>query len=67
MSQQSETPEAGHPLISAVICTYNRAALMREALRSLCEQSLDAGRYEVIVVDNNSRDQTPAVVEEMRQ
>ncbi len=31
---------------------------MASALRSVCEQTLDPSRYEVIVVDNNSTDET---------
>ena len=48
--------------ISAVICTHNRAAYLRKAIRSLCEQTLDPGRYEVIIVDNGSTDDTKDVV-----
>ena len=55
------------PAVSVVVCTYDRADLMAGALRSLCEQSLNKAEYEVIVVDNNSRDNTQAVVEEFWQ
>jgi glycosyltransferase involved in cell wall biosynthesis len=51
-------------LISVVICTHNRAALLAEALRTLCEQALDSNEYEVIVVDNDSTDHTRSVTEE---
>ena len=50
-------------LISVVICTYNRADLLAEALQSLCEQTLDSSEYEVIVVDNNSTDNTRTATE----
>jgi glucosyl-dolichyl phosphate glucuronosyltransferase len=50
------------PLISVIICTYNRANLLRRSLESVCSQSLDRSLYEIIVVDNNSRDQTREVV-----
>lgn len=50
-------------LISVVICTYNRANLLAGALESLCEQTLDSSEYDVIVVDNNSTDNTRAVTE----
>lgn len=49
--------------ISVVICTHNRAELLSNALRSVCEQSIGADQYEVIVVDNNSSDQTREVTE----
>jgi glycosyltransferase involved in cell wall biosynthesis len=48
---------------SIVIATYNRAADLRETLRSLAGQRPD-GAWEVIVVDNNSPDDTRQVVEE---
>lgn len=50
------------PLISVVVCTYNRAALLAQALETLAAQSLDPAAYEVIVVDNNSTDDTRATV-----
>jgi glycosyltransferase involved in cell wall biosynthesis len=49
-------------LISAVVCTYNRAGLLGGALDSLIQQSLDADDYEILVVDNASTDGTPALV-----
>jgi len=49
-------------LISVVICTRNRAGLLARALESVCRQTLDASRYEVVVVDNGSSDDTPGVV-----
>jgi glycosyltransferase involved in cell wall biosynthesis len=51
------------PDISVVVCTYNRAALLREALRSLFAQTAQDLTFEIIVVDNNSSDDTPATVE----
>jgi len=54
-------------LISVIICTYNRAALLAEALQTVCEQQLDWSDYEVIVVDNNSTDHTAEVVHAFAQ
>lgn len=48
---------------SVVIATYNRAADLRETLRSLAGLAPD-GPWEVLVVDNNSSDDTRQVVEE---
>lgn len=50
------------PRISAVICTHNKADLLRLALESLVCQSLKADQYEIIVVDNCSTDHTEEVV-----
>jgi glucosyl-dolichyl phosphate glucuronosyltransferase len=52
------------PTISAVICTYKRADYLREALRSLCEQTLERSQFEVLVVDNAVEDETKHVVRE---
>lgn len=51
------------PVISVVVCTFNRADMLADCLRSLVEQSLDKGCYEVIVVDNNSTDNTRDIAE----
>ena len=50
------------PEITAIICTFNRAELLRLALNSLVAQTLDAGRFELMVVDNGSTDGTYALV-----
>ena len=49
------------PDASVVIATRNRAGLLRGCLERLSAQSA-AGRFEVVVVDNGSTDETPAVV-----
>jgi glucosyl-dolichyl phosphate glucuronosyltransferase len=49
--------------ISVVVCTYNRTELLRTALETLCKQSLDTSLFEIIVVDNNSTDNTRSVIE----
>ena len=48
--------------ISAVVCTHNRAAYLERALASLAAQTLARDAYEILVVDNASTDETPAVV-----
>ncbi len=50
--------------ISAVVATYNRADYLRKALRSLVDQTLPSERYEIIVVDNGSKDETKQVCTE---
>jgi glycosyltransferase involved in cell wall biosynthesis len=51
------------PLASVVLCTFNRAGLVADALDALLRQDPDTPPYEVIVVDNNSTDATPSLVE----
>jgi glycosyltransferase involved in cell wall biosynthesis len=51
------------PLVSIVICTWNRAESLRQTLESLAGQKVSGGvNVEVVVVDNNSSDQTRCVV-----
>lgn len=47
---------------SVIIPTRNRAELLRACLESLCRQTLEMDRFEVIVVDNGSTDRTKEVV-----
>jgi glucosyl-dolichyl phosphate glucuronosyltransferase len=47
--------------ISVVICSYNREQYIIDAIDSLYNQTLSKDLYEVIVVDNNSIDNTKAV------
>ena len=47
--------------ISAIICTHNREGYLGAAIDSLLDQELDD--FEVLVVDNASRDRTREVVE----
>lgn len=49
--------------ISVVISTYNRCEMLRAALESIVAQRANGTTYEVIVVDNNSTDETRGVVE----
>src|SRR5438045_4488786 len=46
---------------SIVIATYNRAPVLRDTLASLARLTPNVP-WEVIVVDNNSTDETPVVV-----
>lgn len=52
--------------VSVVIPTYNRAAKLRQALRSLAAQSAALETFEVVVVEDGSTDTTSAVVEQLR-
>lgn len=48
--------------ISAIICTLNRAEYLRESIGSLLNQTLPKTRYEILIVDNGSTDNTSEVV-----
>lgn len=47
--------------ISIVICTYNRDEYIQEAMESLYNQTLAKEAFEVIIVNNNSSDNTEQV------
>ena len=55
------------PAITVVVSTYNRAQRLAETLRGVLDQDARGVRYEVLVVDNNSTDQTSAVVAAARR
>jgi len=51
--------------LSVIICTWNRAESLRQALASLRKCQLPRSvNWEVLIVDNNSKDNTAAVCEE---
>ncbi|MDJ1469748.1 glycosyltransferase [Cytophagaceae bacterium DM2B3-1] len=47
--------------LSVVITTYNRAGYLQKVLYSLKDQTLPQEKYEVIVIDNASTDQTKEI------
>lgn len=51
------------PRISLVIATYNGASRIETTLQSLLSQELESALWEAVVVNNNSADDTAAVVE----
>jgi glycosyltransferase involved in cell wall biosynthesis len=53
------------PFVSVVVPTKNRAAMLRDCFAGLREQTYPAERFEVLVVDDGSSDDTPAVVAEL--
>ena len=51
-------------MISVVVCTYNRAHLLRRMLSAFVEQEgLTYSDYELLIIDNNSKDRTSYVAE----
>jgi glycosyltransferase involved in cell wall biosynthesis len=48
--------------LSVVLCTHNRAHLLPEVISSLSTQSLEPDRFEILVIDNASIDDTRQVV-----
>lgn len=52
-----------NPRVTVAVITYNRSRFLRETLQSMTRQDAPAGSWELLVVDNNSTDDTAAVVE----
>ena len=51
---------------SIVICTYNRSRLLERLLLALSKQTLPPERFEVIIVDDGSADDTQKVFHDMQ-
>jgi glycosyltransferase involved in cell wall biosynthesis len=59
------TSPAKAPDVSVIVATYNRCDVVRGAVESLMNQDSRGTSYEVIVVDNNSTDDTRRTLEEL--
>ncbi len=51
-----------NPRITVQLCTYNRAALLGRVLDAYFAQTLAPEVYEIVLVDDGSRDETQAVI-----
>jgi glycosyltransferase involved in cell wall biosynthesis len=50
-----------HPFVSVIIPTYNRSARLESTVESFVGQNYPRERFEIIIVDNASTDDTPEV------
>jgi len=56
------------PEISVLVCTYNRSKTLKVAVESIALQTLPQSiKWEIVVVDNNSTDQTRQVVQQLQR
>jgi len=53
------------PLVSVILPTHNRSALLRRAIESVCGQVYT--NWEIVLVDDGSVDDTPIVVQQLQQ
>jgi capsular polysaccharide biosynthesis protein/glycosyltransferase involved in cell wall biosynthesis len=65
-SPKKANPVAGvqakvRPIISVIIATRNRAFVLRKCLESIERQEIEKKKYEVLVVDNRSHDDTCSI------
>lgn len=54
------------PFVSVIIPTFNRTSLLDGTIRSFLAQEYPQDRFEIIVADNNSTDDTKRVVERLQ-
>ena len=52
------TAPVGVPTVSVIVATFNRCALLTQTLRALEQQDYPPERFEVVVIDNGSTDNT---------
>ena len=52
--------------LSVIICTYNRVELLGKCVNSLMTQTARKENYEIIVIDNNSTDNTSDLIRKIK-
>ena len=62
--EEMGSPYGAKPLLTIAIPTYNRARYLKELLTVLFDQLRDEPRVELIISNNATPDETPAVVNE---
>jgi glycosyltransferase involved in cell wall biosynthesis len=64
MGMREDQGAIGQVTVTLLVCTYNRCHDLREMLgTALTQETADTFSYEVLVIDNNSTDDTRRVVE----
>jgi len=53
-ARRTQRPKRNEPLVSVILCTYNRAGLVERAIRSVFRQTYR--RWELVLVDDGSTD-----------
>ncbi len=53
-----------YAVLTVIICTHNRSRLLQECLKSLAAQTTSPGVFNILIVDNNSTDDTGEVIKE---
>ena len=51
------------PFVSIVVASYNRKYIIEETISSVLNQNYDKHRFEVLLVDNNSSDDSACFIE----
>ncbi len=50
--------------LSVIICTYNRADFLKRALESIAAQTINKDKFELLIINNNSTDNTENIVKD---
>lgn len=58
---------ASAPVVTFIICTYNRVQYLNDTLKSIFKCDYSDLHFELLVVDNNSEDQTKEVVQKYKK
>lgn len=61
--EEKRFTQKSFPSLSVIICTYNRANYLKQALESLTVQTLSKDKFEVIIIDDGSSDNTREITE----
>ena len=59
-----DAPAGEGPLFSVIVPVYNGGDMLRKCLDAICNQTIPIDRYEVIVIDDCSTDETPEIAAE---
>jgi len=57
----SATDKLNSPCVTVAVCTYNRSFILKESLDSLIIQNTPLDHFELLIIDNNSNDDTQKV------
>ena len=57
--------ESETPIISVIIPTYNRSRILKNTLVALFNQTLPKNKFEVLVIDDGSTDDSPEVIKSL--
>lgn len=49
--------------LTILICTFNRATILNDCLRSFTKQTVSLNHFEVLIINNNSTDNTQNIIE----
>jgi glucosyl-dolichyl phosphate glucuronosyltransferase len=67
MSASQSEQDGATQEVSIVVCTLDRQREVARAIRSILSQDVDPRRFEIVVVDNCSRDRTREVIAQIQR